>query len=245
MHVSPPPIKVWALEQGVRVFQPESLRDSGTHKILRDTNSELFVVIAYARIIPKEVLEIPKHGTINLHPSLLPKFRGPSPIRSAILADDRENIGVSVMLLDEEMDHGPLLAQKKMEIAEEYWPIRGEELDKGLARLGGAVLADVIPKWINGEVEPKEQDHDEATYTKKLTKEMGELDLSDDPHQNLLKIRAFDGWPGTYFFTEKNGKRTRVKVTDAEFDHDGSLHILKVIPEGKKEIPYDQFKENK
>jgi methionyl-tRNA formyltransferase len=74
---------------------------------------------------------------------------------------------------------------------------------------------------------------------------MGELDLSDDPHQNLLKIRAFDGWPGTYFFTEKNGKRTRVKVTDAEFDHDGSLHILKVIPEGKKEIPYDQFKENK
>ncbi len=145
------------------------------------------------------------------------------------------------MLLDEEMDHGPILVRKQLAIAKEHWPMWGRELDEALAHLGGALLADCIPKWIAGEIEAKEQDHTQATYTKKLTKEMGELDPAADPYQNFLKIRAFDGWPGTYFFTERNGKRIRIKIIDAELAPDGSLHILKVIPEGKKEMSYADF----
>lgn len=240
MIMTPPPVKIWADERDISILQPETLKDSAIVTALKENDFDLFIVAAYGKIIPSAILDIPKHGTLNVHPSLLPKFRGASPIRSAILNDVRET-GVSIMLMDAELDHGPIVAQKKVEILPQNWPMRGNELDKVLAHQGGELLADVIPKWIQGEITPEAQNHDEATFCSKISKEMGEIDLTTDPYQNLLKIRAFDGWPGTYFFTEKNGKRLRVKIIDAELKEDGTLNILRVIPEGKKEMAYKDF----
>ncbi len=240
MIMTPPPVKVWANERDISVLQPETLKDSAVVTALKENDFDLFIVAAYGKIMPRAVLDIPKHGTLNVHPSLLPKFRGASPIRSAILNDVRET-GVTIMLMDAELDHGPIIAQKKVEITPEHWPMRGSELDKMLAHQGGVLLVDVIPKWTQDEKTSEEQNHTEATFCTKISKDMGEIDLASDPHKNLLKIRAFDGWPGTYFFTEKNGKRIRVKITDAELGADGSLKILRVIPEGKKEMAFSDF----
>ena len=241
MLLTPPPVKIWATEHSIPTIQPTTL-NVGVRPLhsLTEVDWDLFVVVAYGRILKKEILDIPKHGVLNIHPSLLPLLRGASPIRSAILEDMRTT-GVTVMKMDEEMDHGPIVAQKEVTIPEEKWPIRGPELDERLAREGGMLLAETIPQWVSGEIDLREQDHSKATYCKKITKEMGEINLSDNPYKNLLKILAFDGWPGTFFFTEKDGKKMRVKITDADLAPDGSLQINKVIPEGKKEIRYSDF----
>ena len=240
MVLTPPPAKVWATERGIEVFQPATLKDATVEAQLRAGVYDLFLVAAYGKIIPQAILDIPKFGTLNVHPSLLPSLRGASPIRSAILNDAHET-GVTIMLMDAELDHGPILAQEKVMVEERAWPLRGHALDELLARKGGKLLADVIPRWVAGEVTPVEQAHEKATFCTKITKEMGEIDLTADPYQNLLKIRAFDGWPGTFFFTEKKGARLRVKITDAELAPDDSLKLLRVIPEGKKEMAYEDF----
>ena len=241
MVLTPPPVKVWAVTHGIPVLQPQSLRTDATVEIfLKENGIDLSVVVAYGKIIPQTILSVPKHGTVNVHPSLLPKLRGASPVRSAILEDMRET-GVSIMLLDKELDHGPILAQEVIHVAEDAWPLRGQALDTLLATHGGELLAHTLPSWIAGTLTQREQDHTSATFCTKITKEMGELDLAHDPYKNLLKIRAFDGWPGTFFYTEKNGKRMRVKITDAELNTDGSLKILRIIPEGRNEMSYDDF----
>lgn len=241
-QLTPPPVKTLAEAHSIEVWQPENLSDQAavTEKL---TAYDLFVVVAYNRILPEWLIELPKQKTINLHPSLLPLRRGPNPIRSAILEDDRDSIGVSVMLLDVEMDHGPILAQQAMSIADEHWPMTGPELDEALANLGGALLADTIPKWVAGEIEPQAQDDTRATYTKKLTKADGELQI--DPHylpsgeaarQTLHQIRAFAGWPGTYFIHAG----TRIKINDADIV-DGTLHLTSITPEGKRPMNFDQW----
>jgi methionyl-tRNA formyltransferase len=198
---------------------------------------DFFVVASFGKIMPKELIEIPKRGTLNVHPSLLPRLRGPSPMRSAILNDEKET-GVSIMLMDEQMDHGPLLAQKRVLI--NPWPPRGKELDERLAHEGGKLLAQTLPLWLAGEIEPQEQNHDLATYTEKFTKEDGLLDLSADAYQNLLKIRAFEGWPGTYARFERTGKKLRVQILEASLEGN-KLLIETVKPEGKKEMRYEDF----
>jgi methionyl-tRNA formyltransferase len=144
------------------------------------------------------------------------------------------------MVLTEGMDEGPILAQEEVGIPKESWPIRGSELDELLAKRGGELLARILPDWVNGSITPVEQNHAEATYSKKITKDMGLIDLEDDPYKNLLKIRAFDGWPGTYFFYEKGGVRVRVKIVDAKLEN-GTLVITKIIPEGKGETDFEMF----
>jgi methionyl-tRNA formyltransferase len=241
MVLTPSPVKVWALREGIPVLQPQSLRtDNTVEQYLKDNDIPLSIVVAYGKLIPSSLLSIPRYGTINVHPSLLPELRGASPIRTAILRDMRTT-GVSIMLLDSELDHGPILAQETVEIEKNAWPMRGNELDMLLAKKGGALLVQTLREWIDGKVTPQEQEHEKATFCEKISKEMGELDLNGDPYSNLLKIRAFDGWPGTFFFTEKNGKRVRVKVIDAELAPDGSLRILRVIPEGRNEMSYTEF----
>ncbi len=241
--LTPPPVKVWADARNIPVLQPTTLRNEEIHTALTHGAYDLFIVAAYGKIIPQSILDIPKSGTLNVHPSLLPALRGASPIRSAILGDIRET-GVTIMCMDAELDHGPILAQEHAGIAPEAWPLRGEVLDELLARKGGELLAHTIPLWLSGEITPKAQAHDDATFCTKITKEMGEINLAHDPYQNLLKIRAFDGWPGTYFFTEKNGVRVRVKIINAELAADKTLKILRVIPEGKKEMSYEDFMRN-
>lgn len=241
-ELTPPPVKRWALEHEIDVLQPEKLNAGKEMQLLLNSEWDLFVVAAYGQLIPRELLEHPKHKTLNMHPSLLPRFRGASPIRSAILEDERKT-GVSIMLLDEKLDHGPIVAQASVELEESDWPPKGRVFDELMARAGGELLSETIAPWIEGGITQEEQDHERATYCGKFDKAMGEIDLSGDPYQNYLKICAFDGWPGTFFFTEKNGTRIRVKITDAEYK-DGELIILRVIPEGKKEMDYKAFLQN-
>lgn len=238
--VTPPEVKVWAQKRNIPVLQPEKL--DGTFDF-RLSTFDLFIVVAYGKIIPKEILALPRHGSLNVHPSLLPKFRGPSPILSSILLGEKP--GVTIMLMDEQMDHGPIVAQKELEIKDfETNPPYGSELENDLARFGGRLLAEVVPAWISGKITSIPQDHSAATYCKKIQKEDGFLDLSDDGLKNFRKIRAFHAWPRTYFFSERQGKKIRVIVTDAEL-REGKLIIKKVLPEGQRETSYEEFLKRK
>jgi len=236
--MTPPPVKEWALGAGIDVAQPITLKN-GFADELHNTEWDLFIVAAYGKIIPKNILDIPRHGTLNVHPSLLPKFRGPSPILSALLVDERET-GVSIMLLDEEMDHGPIVAQARVEIEKDDWPLKGSVLEALLADEGGNLLAEVIPPWVAGEIVPEPQDHSVATYTKKFEDADARVDMSDGAYANFLKIKTFDENPRAYMLAEKNGKSMRVIITDADYK-DGTLQITRVIPEGKKEMAYEDF----
>jgi methionyl-tRNA formyltransferase len=230
------PEKAWALAHNIPVLQPEKIDEAFLSQLQSDT-WDAFVVASYGKILPKALLDIPKFGTINLHPSLLPKLRGPSPIRSAIL-EDAKQVGVSIMILDDKMDHGPLLGQKVIPTPE--WPMRGRELDALLSREGAQLLAEALPQYFAGEIKPAEQNHAEASYCKIFLKEDGEIDLNADAHDNLLKIRAFDGWPGTYAFFERDGNPLRVVILDAHIEN-GKLVLDSVKPEGKPAMSYKDF----
>ncbi len=240
MMLTPTPVAVWAEARTIPVLKLASLKSPEVESLLKASRCELFVVAAYGKLIPQAILDIPKYKTLNTHPSLLPLLRGASPVRSAIL-QDMNPTGVTIMELTAGMDEGPLLIQEEVAIPKEAWPLRGNELDEILFKKGGTMLAEILPNWIDGTCIPHEQDHARATYCTKITKEMGGVNLKDDPYQNLLKIRAFDGWPGTFFLQEKSGHKIRIKIVDAEIGSDGSLTILRVIPEGKKEMDYKDF----
>ena len=234
-------VKIWADTHNIPTLEPAEIKSEEFLKTL-GTEWDLFIIASYGKIVPRTILDLPKHGTLNVHPSLLPKLRGASPIQSAILEDapvgEPHETGVTIMLIDEEVDHGPIVAQEKITI--QNWPPKGSELEEALGILGGKLLVKTIPLWIAGAIIPMEQNHNEATYTKKITKESGHINLADDPVRMYRKIRAFDIWPRSYFTTERNGREIRVVVTDANIT-DGKLIIDRVIPEGKKEMTYEDF----
>jgi methionyl-tRNA formyltransferase len=241
LELTPPRIKVWAEAQGIEVFQPTSYKDKAALARLTETDWDLFVVVAYNFILPKWFLALPKHGTVNVHPSLLPKLRGASPIRTAILNNLRDEVGVSIMLMDELMDHGPLLAQTPLSLND--WPIDGLLLDDMLAQIGGEMLARTIPKFLAGELTPAEQNHNEATYSKKFEKVDAELYINpttlptgDEATTVLCKISAWAGI-GDAFFMD-NGKRIKVKGAVLK---DNALTITRVTPEGKKEMDFQSY----
>lgn len=231
--LTPSPVKQWALERGIDVVTPEKLKDPAFLAELQNTEWDLFVVAMYAKLIPKQLLDMPRRGCLNVHPSLLPKFRGPSPVLSAILADERTT-GVTIMQLEEAMDAGPILAQARIELDEEVWPPKGSEFETLLATEGGNLLAETIPHWLSGSIDAEPQDDSNATYTGKFSPADALINLDGDAREQLLKIRAFDKSPRAHFITPE-GKR--VIITEATIE-DGKLKILKVIPEGKKEQPY-------
>ncbi len=244
LTLTPPPVKVWAEAHNIPVFQPTSYKDKATLTPLTETLFDLFVVVAYNHILPEWLITLPTHQTLNVHPSLLPQYRGANPIRTAILENNREAIGVSIMRMDAEMDHGPIVAQLPVSIPDTQWPIPGNELDASLAHAGGALLAHTIPAWVEGSLTPHEQDHTQATFTKKMTRQDGEITFAiaspptgSEAFQTLLKIRAYAGWPGT-FFTHNN---KRIKIVDAYIDSTDTLVLTDVIPEGKRAMPYIQF----
>jgi len=177
-------------------------------------------------------------GILNLHPSLLPLLRGPSPIENTILKDMRKEAGVSVMLLDEKMDEGPVLSQEKVHIPD--WPPTKTYLYNLLGKIGGELLADILPKWLSGEIEATPQDHAEATYTKIIKKTDGLIDKDVLSYENYLKYLAYEGWPGTFFFLKDGEKEVRIKIAKASFEN-GQFKIEKVIPEGKKEMEYSSY----
>lgn len=240
LKLTPPPAKVWAEERNIDILQPEKIDDAFIDE-LANTGWDLFLVASYGKILPKRLIELPQYGSLNVHPSLLPKLRGASPIQSAILTDAKDAVGVSIMVMDEKMDHGPIVAQASIGL--EAWPLRFSILEELLAHEGGKLLAEVIPQWVSGEITPEKQDHSAATFSKKITKEDGEISLDGDPYQNFLKIRALEGWPGTYFFLPPpvgRDKDIRVKIVDAQYNNE-QLTITRVIPEGKREMNYEDF----
>lgn len=241
--LTPPPAKIWATENHIPVIQPKSLTDVAVVPELTGTHWDMMIVAAYGKLIPEWLLALPHHDILNVHPSLLPKLRGASPIRSAILQNIRET-GVTIMKLDAELDHGPIIAQLPANLPAEHWPIAGNILDEGLAHQGGALLAAIIPAWITGTITSTEQNHNEATFCTKINKHMSELsiNLHDLPSGTtaidyLCKIRAFDGWPETFFMYE--GKR--IKIKHANLDASGTLVITRIVPEGKNEMNWEQY----
>lgn len=245
--LTPPPTKIWAQNHGVEFFQPTSYKDLETQNFFKKSEWDLFVVVSYNFILPKWLIDLPRHKTINVHPSLLPKLRGASPIRTAIRDDLRQDIGITVMLLDEKMDHGPILNQVPVAIDDRKWPLPGPELDRILAHEGGVLLAKTITAWIKGEISPQEQDHEKATYCGKFSKSDSEVKIDPfklptghEAKQIWLKLNAFSGI-GDTFFTHK-GKR--VKIKQAELNQENSLQIQTVVPEGKKEMSFDRFLNN-
>lgn len=233
--MTPPSTKIWAEQNNIDVLQPTKLKAPEFLDELKKTDWDLFVVASYGKIIPQVVLDIPKHGTINVHPSLLPRLRGASPMQSAILKENET--GMTIMLMDADMDHGPILKQEKLDIKK--WPPKITELENIMVEVGGRLLNEVIPLWISRKIKPKEQDHSKATYIDKINKEEALIDFNDDPFWNYRKIQALQNYK-PYFFTERNDKKIRVIIKDAKFE-DGELIITRVLPEGKKEMDYQDF----
>ncbi len=154
MVLTETPVSSWAKEREIETFKPATLRDEAVIQKLTSCACDIFVVAAYGKIIPQAILDIPKYKTLNMHPSLLPKLRGASPIRSAIL-EDINPTGVSIMILTAGMDEGPLLAQEEVHLQNGAWPTRGNELDELLAKQGGELLAKTLPSWVAGEITPQ------------------------------------------------------------------------------------------
>ncbi len=237
LTLTPPPAKLWAEKNNIPYIQPAKLTPDIV-ETLQKKKWDVFVVASYGKIIPQSILDIPTHGTLNLHPSLLPLFRGSSPIEGQILADENV-VGVSIMLLDKEMDHGPILSQLSFQ-KRESGDYSAPELEEKLAQAGGELLAKILPDWVSGKITPTEQDHAKATFTKKISKEDGHITLTDLPRQNYLKYLAYQPWPGTYFFTHRKGKEIRVVIKKASFEN-GTFKIERVVPEGGKEMSYEEL----
>jgi len=191
--ITPPPVKISAQKYNIPFLQPEIL--SSFKLQITNSKPDLIITAAYGQKIPKEILEIPKFGCLNVHPSLLPKYRGPSPIQYAILNGDKET-GITVILMDEKIDHGPIVTNSKFQITNSR--ITHEELLKDLADLGSKLLVETIPKWIKKEIKPKPQDESKATYTKIIKKEDGEINWKKSAEEIEREIRAFDSWPGSW-----------------------------------------------
>jgi len=184
-----------ALKLKIKIFQPSSLKDKKVIEFLKEIKPDLFLVASYGKILPKEVLEIPKFKTLGLHPSLLPKLRGPSPIQTAILNGEKIT-GTTLFLLDEKMDHGPILAQKTLNLKgnENYL-----ELEEKLALLSASLFLEKYQDWIEGKINPLPQDETLATYTQKFEFKDGKLSPEKETAQEIeRKIRALNPEPGTY-----------------------------------------------
>ena len=236
--LTPPPVKVWAEEHNIPCLQFVKLNEEAV-SALADLKPDVFIVASYGKIIPQTILDIPTHGCLNVHPSLLPKFRGASPLQTSIL-NDEQNTGVVTIKMDKEMDHGPIVARSEVTVVP--WPLSTSELEEKLAYEGADILAKALPAYLDGSLVPEEQDHSKATFTKKIEKEDGEISLSDLGRTAYLKYKAFNVWPGVYFFAERKGIKIRVKVKAASWnDAASTMDILKVLPEGKNEMTWKEF----
>jgi len=253
-RLKPPPVKVEAERLGLKVYQPERIKDNEElKKILEEISPDLIVVAAYGKILPDWLLKLPGYGVINVHASLLPRYRGASPIQAALLNGEKKT-GVTIMKVIPELDAGDILSQREVEIREED---NAQTLHDRLAQVGAELLIETIPGFIRGEIEPRPQNHSQATYCPKITKEMGRIDWERSAGEIFNMVRAFTPWPGA--FTHHRGKM--VKLTEVRpvegkgrpgevieagrrlvvATGEGALEILKIKPEGRKEIGGDEF----
>ncbi len=203
------PVKVVALAHDLPVLQPPSLRRPDAAAELRALAPDVIVVVAYGQILRAEVLNIPPRGCINVHASLLPKYRGAAPVSAAILAGEEET-GVTIMLMDEGMDTGPILSQATCPISSQD---TRESLSARLAQLGADLVVDNLPCWLAGGVEPRPQDHSQATYCRIIAKEDGLIDWCRSAVEIWRRSRAYYPWPSTY--TYWRGKLLKVLRAEA------------------------------
>ncbi|MCH8987164.1 methionyl-tRNA formyltransferase, partial [Patescibacteria group bacterium] len=227
-------IKIAFLGREFGEIVKEKLEQAGFQFVdIKSRQMDLIVVGFYGEILPKETLELPRYGALNVHPSLLPKYRGATPVPTTILNGDTET-GVTIMVMDEEVDHGPILAVEKFKIGDKKFTT--PELRKILWEKGGDLLVETIPKWIEGKITPKEQQHDKATYTEKLTREDGKIDWTKPAVYIERQVRAFYPWPGAFtFWADK-----RVKILKAHVAQ-GKLVIDELQLEGKKPTTMKEF----
>ncbi len=246
--MTPSPVKTWADEHTIPVLQPEKITPEFVEKLRTTPSSskpsdatpptlggdseqwDLFIVVAYGKILPQNLIDIPKLGTLNIHYSLLPRWRGASPVEAAILAGNTET-GVSIQKMIFKLDAGPIIAEEKLVIEpNDTTPTLREKL----IILGGNLLAKILPDIVSGTISPQEQNEDYQIHCGKTKKEDGLVDpLSDDAELLWRKYRAYQPWPGLYFM--QDGKR--IKITQARFENNKFI-IEKVIPEGKKEMSW-------
>jgi len=257
--LTPPPVKVLAKKHKIPVYQPENLKLENWQQELPE--ADLYIVAAYGKIIPKDILDKPSYGALNIHPSLLPRWRGPSPIQYTILNGDSET-GVTIIKMDEMMDHGPIVAQQRLTISQPVY----KELKEQLAKLGAKLLLETLPKWLKGEITPTPQDDSQATYSKILKKDDGRINWQKSAEEIERLIRAFNPWPGTWTMLPTKKKILRLIIEEAEivkvenplappgylFYSDnyplliktgyGSLLIKKLTLEGRKKMSGEDFR---
>ncbi len=256
------PVKQTALTHGIPVWQPGSFKRPENIAALVAYNADLFIVAAFGQILPPAVLELPRFGTLNIHASLLPKYRGVSPISEAILQGDTIT-GVTIIFLDAGVDTGPMLLKRTTPIAEDETT---GSLTPKLARLGALALLEALPLWVSSKITPVPQDNNAASYTHRLRKEDGELPWAEPAALLARMVRAYTPWPGTY--THWRGKLLKIISARAipqsaspepatpgtvsvlqDAGHkslliatgDGSLLVTQLQLEGKKAMSAEEF----
>ena len=258
LAVEESPVKKAALKLNLPVLQPDNMKSAETRTQLAELRPDAIVVAAFGQILPQPVLEIPPFGCINIHPSLLPRFRGVAPVPAAILNGD-EFTGVSIMLMDKGVDTGPVLTRAQIPVLPK--DTTGSLMEK-LARISAQLLLDILPRWFRKEIKPQLQNDANATYTKMLAKEAGEIDWRLSAMEIWRRVRAYQPWPGCY--TQWQGKQLKlleavpltgenpavpgcvvaVKDGSAAFgvaSGDGILGVIKVQLEGKKVMTAGEF----
>jgi methionyl-tRNA formyltransferase len=227
--------KMWAHEHNIEVLSPEKI-DTDTIAQIAAFNCDYAIVVAYGKILPQTLIDIFPKGILNVHYSLLPKYRGAAPVETALLQGETVT-GVTIQKLVLAMDAGDILAQESVTIGvDETAP----QLKTRLIAVGTQLLLATLPSYEAGTLQSTPQDHTQATFAPKILKEERELILTDDAEKNWNKYRAYAEAPGTHFFVEKNGIKVRVKIITAELK-DGTFTPLRVIPEGKNEMDYSVF----
>ena len=254
-------VKQWARDnKDLNILQPEGLKDEGLNDVLADLSPDLALVADYGKIIPGTVLDIPKYKTLNLHVSLLPKYRGASPMQTAILNGEKVS-GVTLFVLEPKLDTGPIIAQKEIVLEPEE---NFETLHKKSASLSAELLNEYLEPYVGGEIKPKPQDHSQATYTKIFSKEDGRIDWQKSAEQIERMIRALNPWPGTWsnLVGLLPGDKTKlVKIFQANLSDkelspgetftqndklfvgtgDGALEVHELQIEGGKRLTTSQF----
>jgi methionyl-tRNA formyltransferase len=247
--LTPSPVKTFAKEHKIKIFSPADKDELSTiNRKLAKLKPTLFVVASYGMIVPPETLRIPEKGALNVHPSLLPKYRGASPIQAAILNGDTET-GVTIMLMDEQMDHGPIVSQEKTALS----PAETTSTAMAnLARVGGKLLVKTIPAYLEGKLNPRPQDHTQATYTKLVKKDNGRINWQDNNIQVERMARAYNPWPGVWTTVGEMAEQLdrelknlrhrnlRLKILQAHLEN-GTLSLDAVQVEGKNPITFSDF----
>lgn len=249
--LAPPPIKQVALENNIPLTQPANKKE--LKKVFENNKADVCVLVAYGMIIPEEILDKPKFGFLNLHPSLLPKYRGSSPLQSALLSGD-EQTGITIMKLNDKMDEGPIVAQKEIKIKSDD---NAETLHDELSKIGAELLIRILPDYLSGKIKLTPQNDNQATYTKMIKREDGKINWQKSALEVERQFRAFYPWPG--IFTNLGKKRlkiVKIGVLKGDFKPDlspgevflgpnqelavkckeGAVKLISVQLEGKKEM---------